>query len=80
MSDSPKTHGGKLQYLDLSTIIYYSYQGCPWFSARGQSIHMCETTKRPLENSVMECNVHKGKTVTEVASGGGRVTFVGSGF
>ena len=21
--------------------------------------HMCETTKRPLENSVMECNVHK---------------------
>ena len=36
MSDSPKTQGGKLQYLDLSTIIYSSYQGCPWFSARGQ--------------------------------------------
>lgn len=51
-----RSQGGKQQYLNLSTITYSPYQGGPWFSGRGQSIHMCETTKRPSENSVMECN------------------------
>ena len=53
----PRSQGGKQQYLNLSIIIYSPYQGSPWFSGRGQSIHMCETTKRPSENSVTECNV-----------------------